>query len=113
MDKQNKNLDDYKNDNENKNQKIEELKHKIENYTINLNKNEKLLEEDKKIILYLNKNLTEIINAPFKSRYYRNNGNDIENCQSLNVYSSTFNSFNNTNNYDNNNNFLYDNENLN
>ena len=113
LDKQNKNLDDYKNDNENKNQEIEELKHKIENYTINLNENEKLLEEDKKMILYLNKNLTEITNAPFKSRFYRNNGNDIENYPSLNVYSSTFNSFNNTNNYDNNNNYLYDNQNLN
>lgn len=113
LEKQNKNLDDYKNDNENKNQKIEELKNKIENYTINLNENEKLLEEDKKMILYLNKNLTEITNFPFKSRFYRNNGNDIENHPPLNVYSSTFNSFNNTNNYDNNNNYLYDNENLN
>ena len=113
LDKQNINLDNYKNDNENKNQEIEELKHKIENYTINLNENEKLLEEDKKMILYLNKNLTEITNAPFKLRFYRTNVSDIENNPPFNVYSSTFNSFNNTNIYDSNNNYLYDNENLN
>jgi len=112
LDKQNENLDDYKNENENKNQEIEELKHRIENYTINLNENEKILEEDKKMILYLNKNLTEITNAPFKLRFH--NDSNIESYPPLNVYSSTFNSFNNTNNYDSHNsNYLYDNENFN
>ena len=72
LDAQNKDMDNIKNDIALKNKEIDELKNKIENYNKNLNENEKLLEENKKMILFLNKNLNDITNAPFKSRFGQN-----------------------------------------
>ena len=45
-----------------------ELNNKINDYINKLKENEKLLEENKKMIIYLNKNITEITDAPFNSR---------------------------------------------
>jgi chromosome segregation ATPase len=69
---QSKDLDDLKKEIKDKDQKILELKNKNNDYITKLNENEKILEEDKQMILYLNKNLNDIINAPFKSRYQQN-----------------------------------------
>ena len=48
-----------------------------ENYIMKLNENKQLLEENKKMILFLNKNINDITNAPFKSRYTRNPEKDV------------------------------------
>ena len=79
-----------------KNQEIDELKNKIEKYNQNLNENEKLLEENKKMILYLNKNLNDITNAPFKKRF----GQDYYNnkISTINYGISNSNEFNDNNN---------------
>ena len=65
---QNKSLEEMKSEKEAKDKLINELKHKIEDYIHKLTENEKLLEENKKMIIFLNKNITEIMDAPFKSR---------------------------------------------
>ena len=44
------------------------MKHKVNEYVNQLKENEKLLEENKKMILFLNKNITDITAAPFESR---------------------------------------------
>ena len=65
---QNKTIDQAKNEKDLKEKQIIELKNKIEEYINKLNENEKLLEENKKMIIYLNKNITDITAAPFNSR---------------------------------------------
>ena len=72
LDKQTKDLDDLKVNIDIKNKEIAELKNKISDYSLKLIDYEKLLEENKKMILYLNKKLNDIENAPFKSRFQQN-----------------------------------------
>ena len=92
---QSKNLDDMKKEKEMKELQIIALKNKIDNYIMKLNENEKLLEEDKQMILYLNKNINDITNAPFKSRFQQSLINDK--FMSSNFFNS--NDFNEKNNY--------------
>ena len=65
---QNKTIDELKSEKELKDNQIKELTNKVNDYVDKLKENEKLLEENKKMILYLNKNITEITSAPFNSR---------------------------------------------
>ena len=65
---QNKTLIENEKEKEKKDEEIKELKSKINIYINNLKDNEKLLEENKKMILYLNQSINDITNAPFKSR---------------------------------------------
>ena len=72
IDSKTKDLDDIKRDTELKDKEIIELKNINDNYIIKLNENKQLLEENKQMILYLNNNINENKNAPFKSRYKQN-----------------------------------------
>ena len=65
---QDKALDDMRIEKEIKEKQIIELKHKVNEYVNQLKETEKLLEENKKMILFLNKNITDITAAPFESR---------------------------------------------
>lgn len=69
-----RNINDLKRDIDNKEREITNLKNQIQNYALKLTENEKLLEDNKNMITYLNKNLNENNNNPFKSRF--NNPND-------------------------------------
>ena len=70
--KQNKDLSELKTKNEKNALEIDELKNKVSDYTMKFIDYERLLEENKKMILYLNKNLNDIVNAPFKQRFNKN-----------------------------------------
>ena len=59
LDEQNISIQNIKKDNEEKGKEIFSLTNKINNYIKILKDNEKVLEEDKQMILYLNKNISE------------------------------------------------------
>ena len=65
---QNKTIEDIKSEKEMKDIQIKELNDKVNDYVNKLKENEKLFEENKKMILYLNKNITDITATPFNSR---------------------------------------------
>ena len=114
-DEQNKTIKDLKRDNETKEQEIIGLKNQINNYNNKLNENEKLIEENKQMILYLNKNLNENSKNPFKSRFNNyssldiNNMNNMNNLNTMNLKSNNIEpntnlNLNNINTFSNNNN---------
>ena len=76
IEKQNKEINELKINYEKNTLEINELRNKVSDYTMKLIDYEKLLEENKKMILYLNKNLNDIMNAPFRSRFQQNNYNN-------------------------------------
>ena len=79
LNEQNIILNNIRKDNENKNKKIISLNNKINNYNNKLNENEKLIEENNQMILYLNRNINENINNPFRSRVNYSSTNLINN----------------------------------
>ena len=70
--KQNKDLSELKTKYEKNALEINELRNKVSDYTMKFIDYERLLEENKKMILYLNKNLNDIVDAPFKQRFNKN-----------------------------------------
>ena len=79
-----------KRDNETKEQEIIGLKNQINNYNNKLNENEKLIEENKQMILYLNKNLNENSKNPFKSRFNNYTSLDINNINPTQINNASF-----------------------
>ena len=67
-DEQMRTLNDYKRDAETKDREISSLKNQLATYSMKLNDNEKVIEDNKQMIMYLNKNLNEVNSNPFKSR---------------------------------------------
>ena len=51
-----------------------------------LSQNEKLIEDNKNMIMYLNKNLNNTVTNPFKSRFSDNNNN---NNNDLNLFTNS------------------------
>lgn len=68
VDEQQRTLNDYKRDSETKDREITSLKNQLTTFSMKLNDNEKIIEENKQMIIYLNKNLNEANSNPFKSR---------------------------------------------
>ena len=101
IDEQARNINDLKRDIDSKDKEINSLKNQISNYSMKLNENEKLIEENKQMILYLNKNINDNTNNPFRSRI---NNNDFQ--MTLN------NNNNNLNNFDNFNKTEFNNKNM-
>ena len=100
IDEQARNINDLKRDIDSKDKEINSLKNQISNYSMKLNENEKLIEENKQMILYLNKNINDNTNNPFRSRI---NNNDFQ---------MTLNNNNNLNNFDNFNKTEFNNKNM-
>ena len=69
LDEQNRTIKDMKRESEAKDQEITGLKNQVSNYNNKLNEDEKIIEENKQMILYLNKNINENSNNPFRSRF--------------------------------------------
>ena len=69
LDEQNRTIKDMKRESEAKDQEITGLKNQVSNYNNKLSEDEKIIEENKQMILYLNKNITENSNNPFRSRF--------------------------------------------
>ena len=68
LDEQNKTISELKRDLETKDREITGLKNQLANYAAKLTENEKLIEDNKQMILYLNKNINENMSNPFKNR---------------------------------------------
>ena len=108
LDEQSKTIKEIKRENEEKDQEIMGLKNQINNYTNKLNENEKLIEENKQMRLYLNKNINENSNNPFRSRFNytsvdvnnpMNNGSFGLGINTTNEISNNLKNLNNNNQY--------------
>ena len=101
IDEQARNINDLKRDIDSKDKEINSLKNQISNYSMKLNENEKLIEENKQMILYLNKNINDNTNNPFRSRI---NNNDMQ----MTLANNNLNAFDNFNKsgFNNNNNMF-------
>ena len=121
LDEQNRTIKDMKRESEAKEQEIAGLKNQVSNYNNKLNEDEKIIEENKQMILYLNKNINENSNNPFRTRFnytsmdiknnplnngsfgLGNNSNDI-NSNNINNLGKAINDMNLNQNIDTNNN---------
>ena len=102
LDSQNRSLNDIKKNSELKDKEINNLKNQIDAFSMKLTQNEKLIEDNKQMIMYLNKTKNDNMSNPFRSRFSGENLNMNSNAFSnLNIPNSNFQSgnyFNNKNN---------------
>jgi hypothetical protein len=100
LDSQNRSLNDIKKNSELKDKEINTLKNQIEAFSNKLTQNEKLIEDNKQMIMYLNKTKNDNMSNPFRNRFSGENLNMNSNAFSnLNIpNSNSQNIFNNKNN---------------
>ena len=117
-------IDDAKRESDLKDKEISALKNQLSGYSIKISENEKLIEDNKQMIMYLNKTKNDNMNNPFRSRFMNNNnngnfmgndskGNNTNQFNPLNTNNSNFNTQNNNFNPNNNNNITSSNFNTN
>ena len=69
LESQNRSLNDIKRNNDLKDKDISNLKNQIEAFSMKITENEKLIEDNKQMIMYLNKTKNDNMTNPFRSRF--------------------------------------------
>ena len=109
LDDQIRSVSDLKRDNETKEREIAGLNNEIASLKIKLSDNEKIIEDNKQMLMYLNKKVNDSMSRPFRSvvsdpmmQTSQSSYTKTNNFATNNNFSSTYNNFNPDTNYQNN-----------